>query len=136
MLVVCHQKKENYGYNQMKSDGREKFLNWYEERVNNVYVFYFEKKMIEYCRLDVDILGRSMMKFLEDFIKLENINPLQYTTIASVCMSIYRANYMPEKTIATVPEYTKADNFSKTSITWLDYIASKNNIQIQHALLW
>ena len=41
---------------------------------------------------------------------------------------------MPEKTNAIVPEYTKADNFSKTSIMWLDYIASKNNIQIQHAL--
>ena len=74
------------------------------------------------------------MKFREDFIKLENIDPLQYTTIANVCMSIYRANYMPEKTIAIVPEYTKADNFSKTFIMWLDYIASQNNIQIQHAL--
>ena len=74
------------------------------------------------------------MKFREDFIKLENIDPLQYTTIANVCMSIYSANYMPEKTIAIVPEYTKADNCSKTFIMWLDYIASKNNIQIQHAL--
>ena len=74
------------------------------------------------------------MKFREDVIKLENINPLKYITVASVCMSIYRANYMPRKTIAVLPEYVKTDNFSKTSIMWLDYIAYENNIQIQHAL--
>ena len=41
---------------------------------------------------------------------------------------------MPKNKIAVVPEYTKTDNFNKTSIMWLDYIAHKNNIQIQHAL--
>lgn len=126
--------KKHYGYNQMKSDEREKFLKWYEERVNNNYVFDFNKELIEYCRSDVDILRRSMIKFREDFIELENIDPLIYITIASVCMSIYRANYMPKKTIAVVPEYSKTDNFSQTSIMWLDYIVSKNNIHIQHAL--
>ena len=118
----------------MKSDEREKVLNWYEECVNNNYVFDFNKELIEYCRSDVDILRRSMIEFREDFIKLENIDPLRYITIASVCMSIYHANYMPEKTIAIVPEYVKSDNFSKTSIMWLDYLTHKNNIQIQHAL--
>ena len=41
---------------------------------------------------------------------------------------------MPQKTIAVVPEYIKTDNFSKTSIMWLDYTADKNKIKIQHAL--
>ena len=100
-------------------------MKWYDERVNNKYVFDFNKELIEYCRSDVDILRRSMIKFSEDFIKLENIDPLRYITIASVCMSIYRANYMPEKTIAVVPEYVKTENFSETSIMWLDYIAQK-----------
>ena len=106
----------------------------YEERVNNNYVFDFQKEIIEYCRSDVDILRRSMIKFREDFIKLKNIDPLKFITIASVCMSIYRTNYLPKKTIAVVPEYTKADNFSKMSIIWLDYMASKNKVYIQHAL--
>ena len=91
-----YQVKKHYGYNQMKSDEREKFLKWYEERVNNNYVFDFNKELIEYCRSDVDILRRSMIKFREDFIELENIDPLIYITIASVCMSFYRANYMPK----------------------------------------
>ena len=63
--------KKHYGYNQMKSDDREKFLKWYEERVNKNYISDFQKGIIEYCRSDVDIFRRSMIKFREDFIKLE-----------------------------------------------------------------
>ena len=54
--------KKHYGFNQMKSGERETFLKCYEERANN-YVFDFQKEIIEYCRSDVDILRRSMMKF-------------------------------------------------------------------------
>ena len=124
--------KKHYGYNQMKPDERAKFLKWYEECVSENYVFDFKKEILEYCRSDVDILGRGIMKLREDFIKLENIDPLRYITIASVCMTIYRSNYMPNKTIAIVPEYAKTDNFSKMSIMWLNYVS--NGLNIQHAL--
>ena len=124
--------KKHYGYNQMKPDERTKFLKWYEERVSENYVFDFKKEILEYCRSDVDILRRGIMKLREDFIKLENIDPLRYITIASVCMTIYRSNYMPNKTIAIVPEYAKTDNFSKMSIMWLNYVS--NGLNIQHAL--
>ena len=115
--------KKHYGYNQMKSDERESFLKWYGKRVNNNYVFDFQKEIIEYCRSEVDIVRRSLLKFREDFIKLENIDPLKYITIASVCMSIYRANYMPKNTTAVVPEYVKQIILVKCPsfglITWL-----------------
>ena len=124
--------KKHHGYNQKKSDERTKFLKWYEERVSENYVFEFKKEILEYCRSDVDILRRSIMKLREDFIQLENIDPLRYITIASVCMTIYRSNYMPKKTIAIVPESVKTDNFSKMSIMWLNYVS--NGVNIQHAL--
>ena len=124
--------KKHYGYNQMKPDERLKFLKWYEERVSENYVFDFKNEILEYCRSDVDILRRGIMKLREDFIKLENIDPLHYITIASVCMKIYRSNYMPKKTIAIVPEYAKTDNFSKMSIIWLYYMS--NGFNIKHAL--
>ena len=38
------------------------------------------------------------------------------------------------KTIAVVPEYAKTDDFSQMFIIWLDYMASKNKVYIQHAL--
>ena len=125
--------KKHYGYNQMKPDGRSEFLKWYEERVRENYVFDFKKEILEYCRSDVDILRRGIMKLREDFIQLENIDPLRYITIASVCMTIYRSNYMPKKTIAIVPEYTKTDSFSKMSIMWLNYVSNGNSIK--HALM-
>ena len=84
--------KKHYGYNQMKPNERAKFFKWYEERASENYVFDFEKEILEYCKLDVDILRRSMMKFREDIIQLGNIDPLRYITIASVCMTIYRSN--------------------------------------------
>ena len=124
--------KKHYGYNQMKPDERAKFLKWYDDRVSENHVFDFEKEIVDYCRSDVDILRRSLIKFREDFIQLENIDPLRYITIASVCMTIYRSNYMPKKTIAIVPEYAKTDNFSKMSIMWLNYMS--NGANIQHAL--
>ena len=83
---------------------------------------------------DVDILRRGIMKLREDFIQLENIDPLRYITIASVCMTIYRSNYMPKETIAIVPEYAKTDNYSKMSIMWLSYMAKTKGLNIQHAL--
>ena len=72
------------------------------------------------------------MKLREGFIKLENIDPLRYIMIALVCMTIYRSNYMPKKTIAIVPESFKTDNFRKMSIMWLNYMS--NGMNIKHAL--
>ena len=126
--------KNDYGFNQMKPDERTKFLKWYDERVNENYVFEFKKEILEYCRSDVDILRRGIMKLRGDFIQLENIDPLRYITIASVCMTIYRSNYMPNKTIAIVPEYAKTDNYSKMSIMWLNYMSKAKGLNIQHAL--
>ena len=112
----------------MKPDVRIDFPKWYEDRVSENYVFDFQKEIIKYCQFDVDILRRGKMKLREDFIQLENIAPLRYITITSVCMMIYHSNYMPKKTIAIVPEYAKTDNFSKISIMWLNYISKDKNI--------
>ena len=72
------------------------------------------------------------MKLKEDFIQLENIDPLRYITITSVCMTIYHSNYMPKKTIDIVRESIKTVNFSKMSIIWLNYVSNGNSIK--HAL--
>ena len=75
-----------------------------------------------------------MIKFRNDFIELENIDPLQYVTIANVCMTIYRSNYMPSDTIGVVKDVTRGESYSKISIAWLDWISQKDSIKIQHAL--
>ena len=94
----------------MKPDVRIDFPKWYEDRVSENYVFDFQKEIIKYCRFDVDILRRGKMKLREDFIQLENIAPLHYITITSVCMMmIYHSNYMPTKPLLSyqnMPEQT------------------------------
>ena len=60
----------------MKTDERSKFLKLYEERVSENYVFDFKKEILEYCRSDIEILRRGIMQLREDFIQLENIDPL------------------------------------------------------------
>ena len=124
--------KKHYGYNQMKPDERTSFLKWYDDHVSENYVFDFQKEILEYCLSDVDILRRGVMKLRKGFIQLENIDPLRYIMITSICMTIYCSNYMPKKTIAIIPEYAKTDNFSKMSIMWLNYMSKDKNIQ--HAL--
>lgn len=45
----------------MKPDKRERFLEWYEEHKNNK--FDFQKKLLRYCRSDVDMLRKRCLKF-------------------------------------------------------------------------
>ena len=70
----------------MKADERENFLKWYEERVNNGYVFYFNKELMEYFRSDVDILRKLNIgdfgkfdKIANSFVKL--VHPLVLTPL-------------------------------------------------------
>ena len=57
----------------MKDAERKNFLKWHKQQKEE---FDFQKELLKYCRNDVDILRRSMLKFREDFIDLENIDPL------------------------------------------------------------
>ena len=53
------------------TSNRNAFLKWYATRIEDNYVFDFQKEILEYCRSDVDILIRSMLKYRQDFIELE-----------------------------------------------------------------
>ena len=125
-----------YGPDQMSTDGRAKFLKWHQERVSEGYVFEFRKELEAYCRSDVDILRRSMLRFREDFIAIANIDPLQYITIASVCMNVYRSKFMPERTIGVIKDSMRTETHSKISINWLKWVYDTNGgkVRVQHAL--
>ena len=57
--------KKHFGYDQMSSSARKAFLEWYNAKQDENYVFNFKNELREYCRSDVDILRRSMLKFRE-----------------------------------------------------------------------
>ena len=120
--------KQFYCYDTMNSAARKEFLKWYEVRIAEGYVFDLQKELYEYCNSDVDILRRGCMVFRELFLEIANIDPFQYLTTPSVCMAIYRSNYLMAETVAIAK--TPVDQYSKSSITWLN---SFENPNIRHA---
>ena len=126
--------KSEYGHDQMSSKDRTEFLQWYDQKKVEGYEFDMQKELREYCRSDVDILRRSCLQLRENFIKAANIDPLQYVTIASVCMAIFRGHYLKPDTIAVVNNTVQTERFSKESIAWLDRLSERDGVTIQHAL--
>ena len=126
--------KSEYGHDQMSSKDRTEFLQWYDQKKVEGYEFDMQKELREYCRSDVDILRRSCLQLRENFIKAANIDPLQYVTIASVCMAIFRGHYLKPDTIAVVNNTVQTERFSKESIAWLDRFSERDGVTIQHAL--
>ena len=84
--------------NKMSSKKRKEFNDWYDDKVKNNYVWNHREETKGYCISDVNILRRSCEIFRRLYIEIADIDPFRYTTIASVCMAIYRANYI-------VPDY-------------------------------
>lgn len=88
--------KEEFRYNSFKEKDRKEFLEWYEGKIKENYVWNQMREMKEYCISDVDILRRCCIKFRQLYLELAGIDPFQYLTIASVCMSIYKYNFIDE----------------------------------------
>jgi len=86
--------------NKMDSKKRKEFNEWYDNKIKNDYVWNHREETKGYCISDVDILRRSCEIFRQLYIEIADIDPFRYTTIASVCMAIYRANYI-------IPDYNE-----------------------------
>jgi len=80
--------------NGFKDKKRKEFYDWYETKIRENYVWNQKREMREYCISDVDILRRCCIKFRQLYIDVADIDPFQYTTIASVCMAIYKAHHI------------------------------------------
>jgi hypothetical protein len=104
---------EYYGVDYMANKEREDFMKWHDTKKNQI--FDFETEILEYCRSDVVILRQSCIKFRHLLMsatgtQIEKINkkgqvvtdivggvdPFDYTTIASVCMGIFKTKFLEE----------------------------------------
>lgn len=111
--------KKYYGYTSFKKDSYENFNKWHDEMSKkDDYVFDFQKEIEEYCKSDVNILKRSCKIFRELFLEIAKIDPFQYITIASVCMEIYRNQYLPKDKVA-ISENVNNGATSKKAMAWL-----------------
>ena len=96
----------------MKVKDAKEFQEWYDEQVENDYVWCQKKEMKAYCISDVDILRRCCIIFRELYMGISNIDPFTYTTIAGVCMAIYKNEFID----TTFPRRTALINRTKKQL--------------------
>lgn len=111
-------KKVNYSYkgpmpptcmyrcDSVSQKERTTFLEWYNEEVRHGKIFDFDTEIVEYCRNDVRVLREACMKFRALLLRITStvntretvngIDSFNNITIAGVCSTVYRANFLQE----------------------------------------
>lgn len=120
----------------MNKTERNEFLEWHENKIKLNKIFCLKYELIEYCKIDVDILRIACIRFRNNLMEKTNVDPFNGPiTIASTCMKVFRTMYLKPDTIALIPwnGYRRVDNQSIKAKKWLSWISHKNNVEIQTA---
>ena len=95
--IGCIPDEKMFGVKNMSPEEYEKeFKPWYNQQ-KDVTNWNFKKEFIKYCRADVELLSKTVLYFRKLFITSLDTDPFRYTTLASLCMSIYLNKFLPEK---------------------------------------
>ncbi len=125
----------------MMPKARETFLKWHAEETTKGTEFNFKKEILHYCRLDVEILEKSCIKFRELFMNqtssegYSGIDPFKHSvTLASACNLVFRALYLPENTVPLLPSegFLPKKQQSAKSLQWLHYMSKKLGSDIEY----
>lgn len=122
-----------YNPDDMTCSGRKAFYDWYRQQEGKL--FDFQKEFVDYCISDVDILQRCCAQFRKTIQSLVQVNPFQEAiTFASTANLAYRRGFMPEDSIAIIPNlgYDPARQFSMKACRWLAWM-SRDGRRIYHA---
>lgn len=125
-----------YSPDSMSTSEREEFLEWYRDKVDTNVTFCLKSQLIEYCKIDVDILRIACMRFRTMLMDKTKVDPFNGPiTIASTCMQVFRTMYLKPDTIAIIPwnGYRRIDNQSIKALQWLHWMSYKSKSQIQMA---
>ena len=91
--------EEFYGPSNMSEKDYKEFKQWYDQQ-SSVSDWNFQNELKRYCEADVELLGKTVLKFRKMFkAKPIDVDPFRYVTLASLCVSIYLNLFIPEKTI-------------------------------------
>ena len=116
----------------MKLDSRRAFDIWYSENQNTQ--FKLNDQLASYCVADVRLLSAALIKFQKLFREETNFDVLyRSTTIASACMTHYRANIMPKGEIGITNElsYEKHGKQSTIARKYLKWFSATNNVIVR-----
>jgi G:T-mismatch repair DNA endonuclease (very short patch repair protein) len=76
--------------------------------------------MVKYCRAEVELLSKAVLKFRKMFLESLDVDPFRYVTLASLCMSIFLNKFLPENTIVS-------NSIDKDSIIAREWLISLND---------
>lgn len=126
---------EYYGVNELTTDKRISFLEWWAQEKSAGKQFDFREEMKAYCYSDVDILRKAALKFRDLFLKTVGIDPLESITIAGACMKLFRTKYLKPQMIGLMPYngYRSKDRQSVAALKWLKYMEHEHGIEIKTA---
>lgn len=114
---------------------REEILKFIEEQRQNGVLFNLEEEIVKYCVQDVMTLMKGAMKFRKHFIDVGRVDPFRHdVTLAGACLRVFRL-FHNDYEIETIPEngYKANQNYSRSSIKWLEWEAAKRGVRIRHA---
>ena len=127
--------KSMFGYDFMSKNKQKKFDEWHESFLESKLLWNFKDELIKYCKNDVEILLKCVMKFRNEFIKITGIDPItRCFTLASVGLEVFRTKFLQNNQLAKSPNNNYSDSFSKNSIkgnSWLDYLKKYYNIEFK-----
>ena len=79
----------------MSTQRRREFEAWYERKKHKTY--NHREKLIKYCRQDVNVLEQCCLAFRSEFLDATGFDPFSKSTLASVCMSVFRKCFLREE---------------------------------------
>ena len=117
--------KHYYMPNTMSAEAKAKFDAWYEKETQENAVFDFARDIVEYCKMDVNVLKQGCEVFQKLFIENTGFNPFEHVTLASACSRDLIENLLYPETIASEPPFGwngKLGNQSKEALEWLYWL--------------
>lgn len=114
----------------MSTTGRKTFYVWYEQQRGNI--FNFHEEFLAYCSSDVDILMRCCAQFRSTIQSLVHVDPFKEAlTFASTVNLAYRRSFMPEYTIAIIPNlgYHPARQYSIKTWHWVAWVGRESSVR-------
>ena len=117
--------REYYGFSDMTESSKKKFLQWYNEKRKNNYVFDFKMELGAYCMQDCLILAQGVISFRRIIRDVCQVDPFEHntSTLASLTMKVIRAKYLQSNVILNIPRNrARRTKYSKIAIAYLDFL--------------
>lgn len=79
----------------MSKERKDEFETWYAKKKDKTYDHH--EKLKKYCQQDVQVLMEACLLFRDEFLHATGVDPFSLTTLAGVCMTVFRKMFLQEE---------------------------------------